>query len=258
MSHRWNERRASLVILALGGALGSCSAAPIDVATLAPDSLAEDQVAHWRFDDALGDTARDSSGNGRDGTVAGATWGWVDGRFGGALHFVGGDQVTVPAFPQPTRSYSVAAWLRVEMLDVDFDNPSPTLVTTETPLVGGWSMNAIVGPPPGNYAFVYYGGTGTVDVAAECACFDVGPWVHLVGVVDSETASATLYVNGKARERVSPAPAIPPGDRTLRMGRSSTQARLLTGALDDVVIYARALVPEEITRLGMAAAPDPR
>jgi len=248
-----------LLVLGLVLGLAGCSAAPIDVATLAPDSLTDDQVAHWRFDDAAGDTVHDSSGNGRDGTIGGATWSWVtDGKFGGALHFIGGDQVTVLSFPQPTRSYSVAAWLRVEAQDVDFDNPSPTLVTTETPLVGGWSLNAIVGPPPGNYAFVYYGGTGTQDVAAQCACFPVGPWVHLVGVVDADTASATLYVNGTAREHISPAPAIPPGDRTLRMGRSAIPGRLLTGALDDVVIYARALVPEEITRLGTAAAPDPR
>jgi hypothetical protein len=250
--------RATLARLAIGAALAGCSAAPIDVATLAPDSLTDDQVAHWRFDDGSGYTVRDSSGNGRDGVINGITSSWVTGKFGGALHFVGGDQVSVLGFPQATRSYTVAAWLRVEMLDVDFENPSPTLVTTETTLVGGWSLNAIVGPPPGNYAFVYYGGTGVQDVAAQCACFEVGPWVHLAGVVDADEGSSTLYVNGEVRQRISPAPAIPPGERTLRMGRSATQGRLLTGALDDVVIYARALVPEEINRLVAAAAPDPR
>jgi hypothetical protein len=250
----------ALAILSLAAAASACSRAPIDIATLAPDSLTDDQVAHWRFDDGVGDVVTDSSGNGRDGAITGTTWTWVSGKFGGALHFTGNGQVavTVPAFPQATLSYSVAAWLRVEMLDVDFDNPNPTLATTETPLVGGWSLNAVVGPPPGNYAFVYYGGAGAQDVAAECACFDVGPWVHLVGVVDAETSSSTLYVNGVMQDRVSPAPAIPPGDRTLRMGRASTQGRLLTGALDDMVIYSRALVPEEIMRLTLNAAPDPQ
>ena len=49
------QRRATLVMLAIVDALAGCSAAPIDVATLAPDSLTEGQVAHWRFDDNIGD-----------------------------------------------------------------------------------------------------------------------------------------------------------------------------------------------------------
>ena len=48
------------------------------------------------------------------------------------------------------------------------------------------------------------------------------------------------------------------GERTLYMGRwPQTPTRPLTGALDDVAIYARALVPEEIALLSRAQAPDP-
>ena len=52
-------------------------------------------TALWLFDEGEGTTATDSSGNGNDGTIHGATW--VDGKFGQALEFNGTDNwVEVP------------------------------------------------------------------------------------------------------------------------------------------------------------------
>jgi hypothetical protein len=240
-------------LLALGGLVAACTAAPIDVAALAPDSL-----AHWTFDDGTGTRVRDSSGNGRDGFIHGGTWSWTTGKFGGALHFDEGDQVTVAAFPQATASYSVAAWLRVEMVDVDFNAPNPTLLTTEFPTGGGgWALNAIVGPPPGNYGFTYSIGpslSDTVDV--NCACFDVGPWNHLAAVLDGDAGTLTLYVNGVAQAQATAAPPILKGETTLTMAHGAQTGKVLRGALDDVVIYSRALVPDDINRLLANPAPD--
>ncbi|MCH7919408.1 MAG: LamG domain-containing protein, partial [Planctomycetes bacterium] len=46
-------------------------------------------ICWWKFDDGSGDTAKDSSGNGNDGTLMGNPQ-WVPGKLGGALAF-GGD-----------------------------------------------------------------------------------------------------------------------------------------------------------------------
>ena len=66
--------------------------------SLNPDSAAvnvENITAMWLFDEGEGTTATDSSGNGNDGTIHGATW--VDGKFGQALEFNGTDNwVEVP------------------------------------------------------------------------------------------------------------------------------------------------------------------
>ena len=54
-------------------------------------------VGGWHFDEGSGSVAKDSSGNGNDGTIHGATW--VDGKFGKALSFDGEDDyvsVTTP------------------------------------------------------------------------------------------------------------------------------------------------------------------
>lgn len=60
---------AILVLLALAG-VGA-----------ADDGL----VAEWHFDEGSGSVLYDSSGNGNDGAIYGATW--VEGKFGRALEF---------------------------------------------------------------------------------------------------------------------------------------------------------------------------
>ena len=52
-------------------------------------------VAEWYFDDGSGSVLVDSSGNGNDGVIYGATW--VEGKYGKALSFDGrGDKVKLP------------------------------------------------------------------------------------------------------------------------------------------------------------------
>lgn len=52
-------------------------------------------VGEWHFDEGSGNIAKDSSGNGYDGIIHGATW--VDGKFGKALSFDGvDDYITKP------------------------------------------------------------------------------------------------------------------------------------------------------------------
>jgi hypothetical protein len=55
-------------------------------ALLVPVQAQENElVAEWHFDEGEGNIVKDSSGNGNDGTIYGATW--VDGKFGKALSF---------------------------------------------------------------------------------------------------------------------------------------------------------------------------
>ena len=52
-------------------------------------------VGIWLFDEGSGDEINDTSGNGNDGIVVGATW--TDGVFGSALEFDGTNHAEVPA-----------------------------------------------------------------------------------------------------------------------------------------------------------------
>ena len=50
---------------------------------------------------------------------------------------------------------------------------------------------------------------------------------------------------------------IAPGSATLYIGRWIGDGRLLAGDVDDIVIYNRVLVPEEIASLVRYSPPDP-
>jgi hypothetical protein len=267
--------RARTVAIATAlAAGGACTPGPVDVATIAPNSLASQMVGHWALDEMAGATAHDTSGNLRDGAVfstappgpgPGLSWTWAPGRFGGALHLTGSDQVTVgsPPFPQATASYTVAAWLFVQ--PVDFEPPIGAIVSTESPFGLGWSMNLVLPNPgmpgPATYSFGYWIGPQPGDFATvRCSCFVWTEWVHVAAVLDLPSSSLVLYIDGVERDRLTTTTPIMPHQGTLYLGRwgsSASGTRQIAGTIYDVVIYSRALVGEEIALLATAPAPNP-
>jgi hypothetical protein len=242
--------------LAIG--VTGCTAAPIEVATLPTGSLSNGLVAHWRFDEGVGYVANDSSGNGRSGFAAGQAWSWVPGQFAGAMHFSGADYLSVGGMPRATPSYSVSAWVLIQPSELGA--PIANIVSTET-LGGGWALFATLGGGgQQSYVFRYasYGGPGYV--VATCTCVVPGVWTHLAGVVDADAATVTLYVGGVATTVPTGGATILPGSTVLDIARSAELSPIfpLTGAIDDVAIYARPLVAQEVAALSVEPAPNPQ
>ncbi|MBA3043924.1 hypothetical protein FP804_02165, partial [archaeon] len=69
----------------------------------------EGLVACWYFDENNGTTAYDSSGNGNDGTIYGATW--TDGINGSALSFDEVDDYVDCSDISATDSMTIEAWI---------------------------------------------------------------------------------------------------------------------------------------------------
>lgn len=246
--------------LATGLAFG-CTAGPIDVATLSSGGLTSGLVGHWTFDEGAGFTASDSSGNGRTGTIAGPGWSWIPGKFGSALHFAGTDQVTIPGLPQATDSYSVAAWTYFASNEVVGPTSIANVLNTEIP-GGGWALYGTLYPSGyTGYGFRYWVGPPQeyeMSPPSPCNCLILDAWVHLAAVLDATTSSLSLYVNGTLEHTVPTTAGISPGAGTLDIARAQAPGYPLTGAIDDVVIYNRALVSEEVAQLVQAPAPDPQ
>jgi hypothetical protein len=250
-----------------------CTAAPIDVARARPDGLLNGLFAHWSFDDVQGTTVPDDSASYHVGVAVQATVTPM-GRFGNALQFQGGEEVTVDRFPAATPSWTVSLWAQLGT-----NQPGAgdfiTLLSTELSLAratalqltpGGWEMNVVpVGPtvPTMRYQFAYYVGPAGEDYAfVDCECFVPDVWTHVAAVVDG--AKMHLYVNGTLRADADVTTPIAPGSPTLYMaswydaqpGQDPTPTRYLTGALDDVAIWNRALDPSEVAQLSTEPAPD--
>ena len=80
-------------------------------------TLESELIGHWRLDDGMGTTARDSSGKGLSGMLRGLspTNAWVPGKFNGALEIpsANGNCVHVPQSPNlesVKQAFTIAAW----------------------------------------------------------------------------------------------------------------------------------------------------
>ncbi|RLG28126.1 hypothetical protein DRO03_10600, partial [Methanosarcinales archaeon] len=99
--HKMKVIAGILIVIALAGL-------PVGVqAQGADDGL----VAEWHFDEGSGSVLMDSSGNGNDGVIHGATW--VEGRYGKALRFDGrGDfvEITPQSDVSAIGDFTISVW----------------------------------------------------------------------------------------------------------------------------------------------------
>jgi hypothetical protein len=237
-------------------------AAPAADAAAPLPGRARGLLLHLPLDDASGSTAaKDRSGHGRDGVLRGfdPDVAWVAGRHGGALRFLGGgsggwvEVGGVPALDRSGAGFSVAAWFRSPP---DFINdgvflssgaPGPVATRHELRISDGQLMLRI--DPADSPRLELFGGQA----------LPIGQWVHVAATFDG--ARAVVYVDG--RPVAQQAYARPTGadpSRLLVGGRPGAPpdsvAERLTGRLDEVMVYERALSPAEIAALATGAAAD--
>jgi hypothetical protein len=279
-----------LVRLALVGA-SACGTTPLDVVNLSsgfdagpsggpdvistpdavsmPDAVTTDRitppgptglVAHWSFDEGTGIFAHDDSGNGYHGHLVGGQW--VPGRFGGGLSLLAGDYVAVNAFQDATPEWTVSAWVRFGARAAH--GSWGAIVSTELTR-GGWMVyleaDAPYELPRLNFDFIRP--DTTYSSVGCCSALQPDVWYHVTAVADAFAGTVTVY-NGTRPEGTIPlAATLPPGDPTLFMGtwrvieQDPTLGGWLTGTIDDISIYSRALDPTEIAALDVGPPLSP-
>jgi len=98
------------IIIGILIAIAVLAVMPAGVQAQSDDGL----VAEWHFDEGYGSVLKDSSGNGNDGTIYGATW--VDGKFGKALSFDGVDDYVDCGndriFDFGTNTFTIETWVK--------------------------------------------------------------------------------------------------------------------------------------------------
>lgn len=193
-------------------------------------------IASWDFDQGAGTVLRDTSGNGHDGVIHGATW--SSGRFGGGLHFDGqDDDVEVPASPtfDVDDALSLEVWAKLETLGQTQDRV--IMARADQPLAhGGWGLNWGYGTDfwwgqDGDYR-------GLVKVAQ-------GEWVHLVLVTSLRGYGVALYVNGTLQNRSLWGKPRVASSFPLLIGRRG-QGHAFSGWLDGITLYDGALTAAQV------------
>jgi len=211
-------------------------------------------VGHWPLDDGSGTTARDSSGNGNNGTLMGDPK-WVAGQLGGALSFDGTqDYVDCGSNSSlhPTDAITMAAWF---MIDSGVSHNCFIMS-----FGGGWN-------DPGYHIFYHSGYNAFrpgLQRAGEKTEFDnTAPskdeWHHIALTWDTHGDKVMrLYIDGEPQPVTGRfnGPIGAPGYNYWIGGyantsRDPTNYQSFLGKIDDVRVYSRALRDVEI--LGVMA-----
>lgn len=201
-------------------------------------------VGHWTFDEGAGGIAYDRSGNGNNGTLTnGPTW--TTGQLNGALSFDGvNDYVSIGDRPtlDLTGSISVSGWIStLDGTSTVFNKYSWSTDSGYVLIVQGGSLNFILNQ---NDAVAH----------SNFAPFLNGSWHFVAGIkdgfspmrlfIDGVEATYTSQQNGVVSN--SPVGLIAKiGERT----NTGEGADRITGLIDDVRIYNRALDPSEIAEM---------
>ena len=197
--------------------------------TLAVDP---DLIMYLPMDEGSGDTVKDLSSNKFEGKITGKDFKWIDGQKGKGLEFVSGTHIQIPdnKLLDGMKTLTIEIWVRQD-----------THQNTNLVLKGvNWPGLSYLLQPWGDQQV--YWGVNQVDsrAIAPAGSYPLKKWYHLAAVFDGQ--DLILYIDGVEKSKAkAPVNIVPDTGEPLELGK------LFTGAIDEFVMYNRALKPAEIT-----------
>jgi hypothetical protein len=203
-------------------------------------------MARWDFEEGSGPIARDTSGNGNDGTLDNYADDspWVAGRFGGGLAFNGqtSNRLIVPDAPtigaNLVNAFTVSAWF-------NSNGPLPAGGSGVGLLEKGNSFFLLQGVASGGMNFLLKKGGANATVALG-ESLAASTWYHIAGVFDG--AQARLYLNGDLKGTLAVSAPIDATDLALVIGGDDA-TRVFNGVIDQVALWNRPLSTDEILQV---------
>ncbi len=209
------------------------SSAPTPTPTNTP---ASPPVAAFSFNENTGSTLNDSSGNGNNGTINGATW--TTGKFGNALTFNGSSNyVTINDSNSLdlTNAMTLEAWVK----PAAFTEWNTILLKEQSGnLVYGMYANTDGNVPSGE-SFTTYG-----DYVRSPAQLPLNSWSHIAVTYNSSVLK--IFINGVEVGSKSINGALKTSTNPLRIGGNTVWGEYFNGQIDEIRIYNRALNASEI------------
>ena len=208
--------------------------------------------AHWPFDEGMGTTAADVSGNGYTGILVNGT-DWTAGVISNAVSFDGvNDYVDVGVIDIAGNAMTLAGWVNSSQLAVTPDNDGRIIskATGTTEADHYWMMSTIKSGTTSRLRFRLKAGGATSTLIASSGDLTENQWFHTAAVYDGVTMK--LYLDGVLVGALSKAGSIATGGSVpVWIGGNPTDpfVRPWQGGIDDVRIYDRALSAAEVAAL---------
>ena len=233
-----------------GGSVGGSPQLNLDGATVritgAGSPAPAGAIANWTFDETVGATAFDSSGNGRDGAISGASIGQPGrpGSSGTSYYFSNNaDIVTIAAgrIDLSNKSFSLAAWVKREAPNGDYLFGQGTAGNNNALHVGFRDNN--------NATFAFYGNDS--DHVDNAQYEDTSEWHQLVVTYNIGNGMRHIYWDGVDQTPLTNSPTGTPyqGTGAFRIGTRWDGNNNFQGWLDDLYVYDSALTGAQVVEL---------
>ena len=216
-------------------------------------SVEKDLGGHWPLDDGSGETIKDISGNGNDGTIEGKGT-WVNGIIDGALELKAEEKgkVAIPSSDtlNATQGVTLCAWIKpISIYDGEDWKQTATVIGKAhvyylTINAKGNLQSYIYGPQPQEWI------VGKTNLNKY-----IGDWVHVAGVYDG--SDHIVYVDGEQDVSVAKKGDITVTNDTVNLGWVDYD-RYIDGAIDEAMVWTRGLSESEIKGLVAARAVFPQ
>ncbi len=216
-------------------------------------SIAQSSIssASWNFEEGLGTTILDQSGNGNNGLLNGGVT-WTSGIQGLALQFAGGsDQVLVADSPSldVASAMSIAVWLRPDTRTTQY-----VIKKARANQADGYELSL----SSSGVFFVRFNQDSSSNTfrlnSVSRYPTDGSTWMHVAAIFDG--TQILLYING-VLESTLPAQglAINNNDLPLSIGSQDDGARPYQGAMDELSLFDHAIDEATIQILALIAPP---
>ncbi|MFA6994532.1 MAG: LamG domain-containing protein, partial [Candidatus Paceibacterota bacterium] len=198
-------------------------------------------VGYWNFDEGSGTIAKDTSGNGRNGTLTNGPV-WTSGKVGGALSFDGSNDAvnTSGNSPSLAGNFTISIWTRWNQ----FQNYGGIVFN----YTGGTApyFNFFLSSYPSTIGFNLSNGVTIQNLSQSYASVNIATnnWYLLDVVVDG--SFVRFYVNGTLAQSAPQTVSSIGGSFPFSISHSVNP---FNGSLDDARIYNRALSASEISAL---------
>ena len=208
-------------------------------AEIKPDAIA----GMWLFDEGSGNSTKDSSGNGFIGELNGDVK-WIDGKFGKALEFHGGDYVQLKKSEQGlpfggVEPFSITAWVIGNGTIIGKYNGG---------IIGAYILT--VGGTVGFHREVApWSLAGTIALTA-------GKFGHVTATYDGKEMK--IYINGKLDVKQDRGAQNTDTATPVLIGARQTQGKpsdFFTGVLDEVIMFKIALDEAQIAEVMKGMSP---
>ena len=226
----------------------------------ADEAVGAGEFASWNFDEGgAAQTAADSTGNGRDGTLGATTsveasdptWGCVTG--GNALEFDGSDDQVLVGDHDLLSAISISAWIN---WDVVTTNDGIVSKRTATEVLGNWSLR-LDSSGTGLLEWMVCTGDDASQKFYSTSAISTGAWTHLVLTFDETTNTAKFYINGTLDNTTTTfTNDLEDTAEPIVIGWAGQLSQFFDGRIDDVRIYDYALSQSEVTSLASPAVTE--